>query len=384
MKLNSILRINSSSIFYLLVFFHVYGSTWLEYSSIIRFFGYLLIFPLAISQFKISDNKLLLTSLLVIILLHNFIFSIDIINTSYVTLITILVLFNEYVFSKKLNVLNKLIIIRNCLRVFLIISMIFYLIGDSRVSDNIFGYDYLDYGNSFSGIFESVNYFFLFFLIYIAIFFLINRISSSSKKIDLLITALIFLVVFLKFQNINRTFILGLFIFFTTFFWKYKFSRIIFFSSIILSILFFSVLNLEILDQYGIKTKDFVQYGIFGNRTLLWQTIIDILNNGNYLFSGVGFSNEVENLNNLNIPGFENLHAHNTYLTLAHEFGIVFSLLLLIIVLYFSHKTIKRYNYLLPLFLVIVIFSFFDSLFIQGFNPAHIIFYSIFIFNNEE
>ena len=384
--LSSLLKINSFKIFYFLVFIHVLGSTWLDYSSLFRFFGFLIVFPIAIYKFKLPKKNLIILSILIFIFSLNLFFSINYSNSLYAFSLIILVLLNEYVFSRDLKISQKLLVIKNCLRIFMILSILAYLIGDNRVSDNIYGNDELSFGNAFSGVFESVNYFYLFFLIYISLLFLVKspKINFKYLNIDYFVILIITAIIVFKFQNINRAFILGLLIFFVSYYWTNKYIKFLFFTSIIFSSIYFTVLDLDFLSQYGIKTKDFLEYGIFGNRTSLWNTVFEIIGNLSYVFSGVGISNETLSLSSFNIIGFENLHAHNTYLTLFHEFGFLFGFILLFLILIISMRTVRNNKFLLPLSLIIIIFSFFDSLYMQGFNPSHIIFYSIFIFNRNE
>lgn len=368
--------------------FFIYGITWLPFASEIRFIG------LSLTAFFFAFKKnqkifnLKFVSIALFIAITNIIFSIDMLVSFRAFFILIIVLAIEYMITRNVSIEDRLKVIFKVLRLFFLLSIFAYVLGDSRVSDNIFGNDSLLFGNAFGGVFESVNYFYFFLFIYQFVLLIQNN-SFKKNFFDLFIIGIIYSIILIVFPQINRTFILSNFIFLYFYFFKEYFS--VKFKLIISAILFAIVISAiqiesDLLTIYGIKIADILEYGIFGNRTILWNTSIEAMIDNNYIFYGNGLGNQKLMLANYDLTGFEGLHAHSTYFGVLLDFGLLPSILILGFIFFASIKNLLRYRDiynidLIPLFFGLMVFSIFDSIFIEGFNVGHFIIFTLFVFS---
>ena len=192
--------------------FFIYGITWLPFASEIRFIG------LSLTAFFFAFKKnqkifnLKFVSIALFIAITNIIFSIDMLVSFRAFFILIIVLAIEYMITRNVSIEDRLKVIFKVLRLFFLLSIFAYVLGDSRVSDNIFGNDSLLFGNAFGGVFESVNYFYFFLFIYQFVLLIQNN-SFKKNFFDLFIIGIIYSIILIVFPQINRTFILSNFIF---------------------------------------------------------------------------------------------------------------------------------------------------------------------------
>jgi len=367
--------------YFIFLFFHTLGTTWLPYASFLRALIFLLGFIYIIFNEKVFTRSLFLLLLLVLFLL-NFIFSIDHFGSIRFFSILFPILLCEYYYSRLLNLYSRILSITNVLRVFIFISLLFYFFGDNRVIDNVFGDDGFDFGNQFSGVFESVNYFYFYFFIFISSNIILYKLSKFYSLINIVLIILTSAILVLKFPTINRTFILASIFFFIMIFDNKLFKSFIYLSLLCLIFVLSTNFEFEYLESYGLKTKDFVEYGFFGNRTEIWTGVINIVKSNSYYLYGAGYGNEVHTLNSLKLLDFQNLHAHNTYLSILLEFGLIPTFFILIYMFCIIFRNLSRNKILISLFGSFFIFSLFDSVFKSGFNPGHFLFFSLFIFQD--
>ncbi len=366
----------------------IYGITWLPFSSAIRFIG--LSFVAAFLAFNKNQQlfNLKFVSFILFIAVNNILFSLDMLVSYRSLLILIVVLAIEFMITRKVTIEERLKSICIVLRLFFVISILAYISGDSRVSDNIYGNDTLITGNAFSGVFESVNYFFFFLYVY-QFLILIQKSSLKDKFFDIFIIILIYGIIFIVFLQINRTFILSnlVFIYFYLFkdYFTVTFKLII--SFFILAIVI-SIIEIEsdLLQIYGIKISDILEYGIFGNRTILWAASIDAIIDNNLIFYGNGLGNQKLMLSTYDLTGVEGLHAHSTYFGILLDFGVIPSLIILSYIFISSFNNLIKYRDiykidLFPFFFGLMVFSIFDSIFIEGFNSGHFIVFTLFVFS---
>jgi O-antigen ligase len=369
---------NKFNFYFILLFFHTLGATWIPFSSTFRIFAFLIAFIYVI--FKINKYNFLFL-FFILLFIVNFILSINHFNSIRSLIILIPVLYCEYYFSKSLNTYSRLISISSVLRLFTLASLFFYYLGDNRVIDNVYGVDGYYFGNQFSGIFESVNYFYFYFFIFISTNIILYKTYKYWSLLNIILIFLLSAIIILNFPSINRTFLLAFTFFLMTIFDNKIFKYFFYLTFFILIVFFFSNLEFEYLESFGFKTKDFIEYGIFGNRSDLWLGVLNIIKSNYYYLHGSGYGNEVESIKSLRLLDFDNLHAHNTYFSILLEFGVIPSLIILFIIFSKIYKVLKQHKHLISLFISFFIFSFFDSVFKGGFNPGHFLFFTLFVFN---
>lgn len=267
------------------------------------------------------------------------------------------------------------------LQIFILISIGVVFIKVPTAFDNIYGDDLSTNFLQINGIFDSANYFYLIVNAYlVSLTGAWTSISNRSRAFSLVLIVLLAFVIF-QYPLTSRVFIITIIFCTLVRFVSIKFTIFITFVAGILTFTFIDVV-MQSSDSEYFKIHDLLRYGMFGNRTILWEASISAIVNKELFMFGYGLGNDHMAFKNIDLVGFEGLHPHSVIFSGILEFGLIsFSLLSCIIAYVLYQKYIKiqnhkqKYQYI-AFVSMILISGIFDTVFLKATNPL----FAIFIF----
>lgn len=273
------------------------------------------------------------------------------------------------------------LIVARILMLVSVFAVFFYPLG---ATSNIHGDISLQFGSQLRGAFNTVNYFYTFLPLYFfSLMFSIQLNLTKFNLVDATIIILLLLAIF-QYPLVNRTFLLSIFIFLIASF-NYK-KRIHWLVMIILflgsSFLFF-YLSFELDSVF--KTVDFLEFGIFGNRTYIWYYALQSVLENKLYFHGAGIGVEKNMLGEYYIEKGNEMHAHSSLFSAIIELGLFTGSLTILFLLSLGFinavKIRRRLSVRADIFLMVLLpFIFFDTSIQKPTNFLFPYFFLFFIF----